>query len=79
MMKLFPIWGMMLRSACGRITLVMVCTCVMPMDLATSVWPESTDMMPPRTDYAMYAPVLMETPTMAATQIDVNLSALSLK
>ena len=53
MMKLLPIWGMMLRMAWGRITLVMVCTWVMPMALAPSVWPGSMEMMPPRTDSAI--------------------------
>ena len=53
MMKLLPIWGMMFRKAWGRMTLVMVCTWVMPMALAPSVWPGSMDRMPPRTDSAM--------------------------
>ena len=53
MMKLLPIWGRMFRMAWGRITLVMVCTWVMPMALAPSVWPGSMEMMPPRTLSAM--------------------------
>ena len=53
MMKLLPIWGMILRKAWGRITLVMVCQWFMPMALAPSVWPGSMEMMPPRTDSAI--------------------------
>ena len=53
MIKLLPIWGMMFRRAWGRMTLVMVCTWVMPMALAPSVWPGSMEMMPPRTDSAI--------------------------
>ena len=53
MMKLLPIWGMMLRKAWGRITWTMVWKWVMPMALAPSVWPGSTEMMPPRTDSAI--------------------------
>ena len=36
--------------AWGRMTLVMVWKCVMPMAFAPSVWPGSMEMMPPRTD-----------------------------
>ena len=53
MIRLLPIWGMMLRRAWGRITPVMVCTWVMPMARAPSVWPGSMERMPPRTDSAM--------------------------
>ena len=69
MMKLLPIWGTMFRTAWGRMTLVMVCTWVMPMAWAPSVWPGSTEMMPPRTDSAIYAPVLMETTMREASQM----------
>ena len=51
----------MLRSACGSTTRNMVFACVMPIAAAPSVWPLSTEMMPPRTISAMYAPVFMET------------------
>ena len=53
MMKLFPICGMMLRMACGRTTDVIVWKCVMPMAMAPSVCPGSTDMIPPRIDSVM--------------------------
>jgi len=69
MMKLLPICGMMLRSACGMITLTIVWTCVIPMAFAPSVWPGSMEMMPPRTDSAIYAPVLIETTRIAAAQM----------
>ena len=61
MMKLLPICGMMLRSACGRMTCSIVCQWFMPMAFAPSVWPGSMETMPPRTVSAMYAPVLMDT------------------
>ena len=67
-MKLLPICGMMLRMACGSMTLVMVWKWFMPMALAPSVWPGSMEIMPPLTLSAMYAPVLMETMSIAATQ-----------
>ena len=51
----------MMRMAWGRMTLVMVWKCVMPMAFAPSVWPGSMETMPPRTVSAMYAPVLMDT------------------
>ena len=70
---------MMLRRACGMMTLVIVCTCVMPMAFAPSVWPGSMEMMPPRTDSAIYAPVLIETMRMAAVHMLVNFTALSVK
>ena len=41
-----------------------VCEWVMPMDIAPSNWPRSTDMMPPRTISAIYAPVFMDTMSM---------------
>ena len=69
MIRLLPICGMMLRSACGSTTCSMVCTCVMPMALAPSVCPGSTDSTPPRTVSAMYAPVLIDTITSAAGSI----------
>ena len=53
MMKLLPIWGMILRRAWGRMTFTIVCTWLMPIALAPSVWPGSTERMPPRTDSAM--------------------------
>ena len=67
-MKLLPICGMMLRMACGSMTLVMVWKWFMPMLFAPSVWPGSMEIMPPRTLSAMYAPVLMDTMMMAASQ-----------
>ena len=66
--KLLPIWGMMFRSAWGMMTFTMVCTWVMPMALAPSVWPGSIEIIPPRTLSAMYAPVFMETMMKAAVQ-----------
>ena len=60
---------MMFRSAWGMMTFTMVCTWVIPMAFAPSVWPGSMEMMPPRTDSAMYAPVLMDTTMMAAAQM----------
>ena len=65
--------------ACGRMTLVMVWKCVMPMAFAPSVWPGSMEMMPPRTDSAIYAPVLMETIRMDAAQMLSKRRALSVK
>ena len=53
MIKLLPIWGTMLRSACGRTTWSMVCQWVIPMAMAPSVWPGSMETMPPRTVSAM--------------------------
>ena len=79
MIKLLPICGMMLRRACGSTTLSMVCTCVMPMAFAPSVCPRSTERMPPRTDSAMYAPVLMDTTRMDTAQILRNCTALLVK
>ena len=62
-----PMEGMMLRTACGRTTCTMLCQCVMPMAQAASFWPLGTLMMPPRTISAMYAPVLTDTISTAAT------------
>ena len=45
--------GMVFRRVWGRMTDIMACTWVMPMALAPSVWPGSTDRMPPRTVSAM--------------------------
>ena len=45
----------------------------MPMALAPSVWPGSIEMMPPRTLSAMYAPVFMETMSIAAAHMLSNL------
>ena len=70
---------MMLRSACGSTTFVIVCQCVMPIAMAPSVWPRSTEIIPPRTDSAMYAPVLIETTMMATAHLFVNCTALAVK
>ena len=45
----------------------------MPMALAPSVCPGSMEMMPPRTLSAMYAPVFMETMSIAAAHMLSNL------
>ena len=67
---------MMFRRAWGMMTFTMVWKWVMPMALAPSVWPGSMEMMPPRTDSAMYAPVLMATIKSAAAKILSNRRAL---
>ncbi len=51
----------------------------MPMAFAPSVCPAGMEMMPPRTDSAMYAPVLMDTTSRAAGQMPENFTALSVK
>ena len=51
----------------------------MPMALAPSLWPRSMDRMPPRTDSAMYAPVLMDTTRIDTDHRFLNCMALFVK
>ncbi len=48
-----PVGGMMQRSACGRTIRRSVCSRCMPSASAASVWPWSTEAIPPRTISAM--------------------------
>ena len=48
-----PVGGMMIRMAWGSTIRRSVWALVMPSDLAASVWPSSTEMMPARTISAM--------------------------
>ena len=45
----FPVGGMMMRMAWGSTMRRSVCDLGHPSDLAASVWPSSTEMMPART------------------------------
>ncbi len=47
----------------------------MPIAIAPSLCPGSTEIMPPRTDSAIYAPVLMETTRIATAHLFVNCTA----
>ena len=51
----------------------MVCTWVIPMDLAPSVCPRSMERIPPLTVSAIYAPVLMERMKYAAPHMDISM------
>ena len=70
-MNSLPTDGRILRMACGRTTVVIVCQWVMPMACAASNWPLSTETMPPRMISAIYAPVLMEMMKIAANVVSM--------
>ena len=53
-----PVGGMITRIACGSTIFRIVCRRVIPSDIAASVCPSGTEMIPARTISAMYAPSL---------------------
>ena len=53
LMNSLPTGGMMTRIACGSTMRRSVVSRVMPIALAASVWPLSTERMPPRTTSAV--------------------------
>ena len=52
MMNSLPMAGMEFFTAWGKTTFSMACQPVMPRERAASVWPASTDSMPPRSTSA---------------------------
>ncbi|MNT47385.1 hypothetical protein D3C72_1840960 [compost metagenome] len=52
-MNSLPTGGMMTRMACGKMTRRSACRRGMPIDLAASYWPVSTESRPARTTSAV--------------------------
>ncbi len=67
-----PVGGMITRIACGSTIRRSVAARLMPSAWAASVWPSSTDWMPPRTISAMYAASLRPRPSRAAVKVGIR-------
>ncbi len=74
-----PSGGMMMRNACGRITLRSDCEGLKPRAMAASVWPLATASTPPRTISAMKLAVYSTRPTNRAAKNTVIVSPVSPK
>ena len=67
-----PVGGTITRIACGSTIRRRVCVRDRPSAPAASLWPGSTDWIPPRTISAMYAASLSPSPSRDAVNTEIS-------